>query len=202
MFWDFDGVIIDSVDVKTRAYVKLFEIYGADIAERVREHHEAHGGMSRFDKMPLYLQWAGEKCNQSLVNQFCNRFASMVFSEVIASPWVPGVESYIRANAHRQTFILVSATPQDELEKIVYNLNLTDCFAEIIGAPIPKEEALRRTLEMRKRNPHESLMIGDAQEDYSAAKANNVPFLLRLHGKNSAFFPDYSGPSVKDFIPL
>jgi len=26
----------------------------------VRAHHEAHGGMSRFDKIPRYLEWARE----------------------------------------------------------------------------------------------------------------------------------------------
>ena len=42
-FWDFDGVIKDSVDVKTQAYFQLFEPFGLDVAERVRQHHEAMG---------------------------------------------------------------------------------------------------------------------------------------------------------------
>ena len=36
IFWDFDGVIKESVGVKTEAYVKLFAPFGAPIAARVR----------------------------------------------------------------------------------------------------------------------------------------------------------------------
>ena len=63
LFWDFDGVIKDSVEVKTQAFFQLFEPFGELVAEKVRKHHEAHGGMSRFDKFPIYLQWAGLEPN-------------------------------------------------------------------------------------------------------------------------------------------
>jgi len=202
IFWDFDGVIKDSVNVKTNAFFKLFQPFGYNIAVRVREHHETHGGMSRFDKLPLYLQWAGEGCNQSLVNQFCDQFACLVLDEVINSPWVPGVEAYLRANPNRQTFILVSATPQEELELILNKLKLNDCFVKIIGAPTRKKDAIRMTLEKLKLDAQNCLMIGDAQEDYTAAQVNNVPFLLRQHGTNSKVFENYTGPSVKDFTVL
>ncbi len=68
IFWDFDGVIKDSVEVKTQAYFQLFEPFGSVVAEKVREHHEANGGISRFDKLPIYLQWAGLEPNQSTVS--------------------------------------------------------------------------------------------------------------------------------------
>ena len=53
-FWDFDGVIKESVEVKTQAYFSLFEPFGFDVANKVRMHHIANGGMSRFDKLPSY----------------------------------------------------------------------------------------------------------------------------------------------------
>ena len=56
IFWDFDGVIKESVSVKTDAYVELFSLYGSDICKQVRKHHLANGGMSRYDKIPLYLK--------------------------------------------------------------------------------------------------------------------------------------------------
>ena len=202
IFWDFDGVIKDSVNVKTQAFITLFQPFGDRIANRVREHHETHGGMSRFDKMPLYLQWAGKECNQSLVSQYCDQFACLVVDAVINSPWVPGAEAYLRANPNRQRFIVVSATPQEELELILYKLKLIDCFAEIIGAPTCKKDAIRMTLKKFKLDPQNCLLIGDAKEDYTAAQVNNVPFLLRMHGTNSKVFEDYSGPSVKDFTAL
>src|SRR5439155_14313539 len=48
--FDFDGVILDNADVKTEAFVELYAGHGSDIAAKVREHHLANLGISRFKK--------------------------------------------------------------------------------------------------------------------------------------------------------
>lgn len=202
IFWDFDGVIKDSVAVKTKAFVQLFEPYGQEVAEKVRFHHEANGGMSRFDKLPLYLRWAGEEPSESRVNKFCDRFSQLALQGVIDSPWAPGAEEYLRNNPHHQAFVLVSATPQDELEQILLALDLVKCFTEVFGAPTSKKEAIRMTLDACGISPQDCLMIGDAQADLEAAQVNGVPFLLRRHETNSGVFVRYTGPSIKDFTEL
>ena len=50
IFWDFDGVIADSVNVKTDAFYELYLPYGKNIAEKVKEYHLANGGFS-FQKI-------------------------------------------------------------------------------------------------------------------------------------------------------
>jgi phosphoglycolate phosphatase-like HAD superfamily hydrolase len=199
IFWDFDGVIKDSVEVKTQAYFQLFEPFGTVVAEKVRKHHEAHGGMSRFEKLPIYLQWAGLEPNQSTVSDYCEQFSQRVLKGVIDAPWVPGVESYLRNKSNKQTFLLVSATPQDELEHILRALDLRTCFAEVYGAPIRKQDAIGKALHERGIEARHCLMIGDAQADLDASEANQVPFLLRKHGSNTNVFVSYTGTSVKDF---
>ena len=39
VFWDFDGVIKDSVDVKTQAFMELFDIHGSNVVQKVVTHH-------------------------------------------------------------------------------------------------------------------------------------------------------------------
>lgn len=202
IFWDFDGVIKESIEVKTQAFINLFQPFGFAIAERIRAHHEANGGMSRFDKLPLYLQWTGEESDQSRVSEFCDQFGRLVLQGVIESPWVPGAETFLRSNPHRQTFVLVSATPQDELERVLDALGLTACFTEVFGAPTRKKDAIRMTLAASVLNPWDCLMIGDARADLEAAEANHVPFLLRRHETNSKVFAGYTGPSFQDFNTL
>jgi phosphoglycolate phosphatase-like HAD superfamily hydrolase len=184
--WDFDGVIKDSVDVKTRAFVRLFERYGPEVTARVREHHEAHGGMSRYDKMPLYLGWAGEAATAEKVDEFCRRFADATLQAVIESPWVPGEREYLAANCAVQWFALVTATPQSDIVEIAAALDLDRCFREIHGAPTRKAEAVRGVLERTGCAPAEALVIGDSDADYEAAAANRVPFLLRRTPLNQA----------------
>lgn len=199
IFWDFDGVIKESVDVKAEAFAKLFRPFGSQIAERVRAHHHANGGMSRFDKLPLYIQWSGEEPTAEKINLVERQFGELVMQDVIGSPWVEGVEEFLRSNAYKQTFILVSATPKPEIDKILDALSLTNCFAAAFGSPTHKKTAIGITLAKHMLDPSDCLMIGDARADLDAAQANKVPFVLRQHNTNTEVFVDYVGHWIKDF---
>jgi len=199
LFWDFDGVIKDSVDVKTKAFIKLFEEYGEGISTKVKEHHLANGGMSRFEKFPLYASWVGKELSNEQLQEYSVRFSKIAFQGVLNSEWVPGVERYLRDNRHNQTFVLVSATPHDELNAILESLNLKNCFELVYGSPITKREAIKNSLVSLSVPASECLLIGDARADMDAAYANNVNFLLRRHSSNAAVFEDYFGPSITGF---
>lgn len=202
VFWDFDGVIKESVDVKTKAFVHLFDSYSSQVKEKIRKHHLDNGGMSRFDKLPLYLKWVGEEPAKDKIEEYCNRFSRLVLDGVISSQWVAGVENYLRSNCTRQRFVLVSATPQDEIELILQKLGLEQCFTNVFGSPTRKKDAINKILKSSRIAAHDSLMIGDAHTDLDAAQANNVPFLLRLHDNNDAIFSDYKNATIRDFAKL
>ena len=179
VFWDFDGVIKDSVNVKTTAYVELFRPYGKDIYDRVKQHHESHGGVSRFDKIPMYLAWAGEPVTAEKVAEFCECFSQLVVRAVIDSPWVPGVYEYLLAHCKQQYFVLVTATPQQEIEYILAALKIAHCFGKCYGAPTGKTIAINDALQQLKISPSDAVMIGDSDADYKAALDNRVTFVLR-----------------------
>ena len=48
IFWDFDGVIKDSVNVKTWAFMNLFDKCNNEIKERIRLHHESATGRDGY----------------------------------------------------------------------------------------------------------------------------------------------------------
>ncbi len=194
VFWDFDGVIKDSLDIKSAAYESIFMVYGNVIASRVRTHHEANGGISRFDKIPLYLEWAGESVTQSLVEEFCKKFSQAVVQSVINSPWVPGVQEYLLEYCMDQYFFLITATPQDEIEQILASLALINCFREIFGAPTPKKQAIKSVLDKFNCSPDKALVIGDSETDRLAAQGNSVPFLLRRTAINLRLQQAFCGP--------
>lgn len=179
LFWDFDGVIKDSVAVKTSAFEYVFSPYGSLITAKVRQHHEANGGVSRFEKIPLYLKWAGEPASPEQVHALCEQFSRTVVKEVIDSSWVPGVREYLLKYYKDQYFVLVTATPRDEIAKILTTIGISHCFYKIFGAPYQKELALKEVIDLLKCSPENLLMIGDSKSDLLAAQANAVPFLLR-----------------------
>lgn len=198
VFWDFDGVIKDSVQVKTLAYESLFLPYGREVATRVRQHHEANGGMSRFDKIPLYLKWAGETASDVQVEEFFSRFSKLVRQAVIDSPWVLGVREFLLKHYPSQYFVLVTATPQDEIQDILTALNIAHCFREVHGAPKEKTCVIGDVLRRLKCDPVQALMVGDADTDLIAAKSNSILFLLRRTPLNLAIQATYTGPMFDD----
>jgi phosphoglycolate phosphatase-like HAD superfamily hydrolase len=203
VFWDFDGVIKESVAVKTDAFGLLFSQFGSEVVDRVKDHHLANGGISRFEKIPVYLAWAGQPVTEANVEDYCQRFSQAVLQCVVAAPWVPGVEHYLRTNPNRQEFVLVTATPQREIEDILQAIDLRGCFFAVYGAPTRKVDAICQTLSSKRDLfTSECLMIGDSTADLEAATQNNVPFLLRRHIDNQRVFHDYVGASIKDFSGL
>lgn len=202
VFWDFDGVIKESVDVKTKAFVALFEKYGSEMAHKVKQHHEANGGMSRFVKFPIYLQWANEAVTPERINELHEQFSALSFDGVVNAPWVTGAEEYLRNNIHRQLFVVISATPQGELESILHKLNLDPIFSAVYGTPATKKEAISEMLQQQQLLAEDAIMIGDAIADYEAALANKVPFLLRKHTSNLNSFPNYTGYAVDNISEL
>jgi HAD superfamily hydrolase (TIGR01549 family) len=179
IFWDFDGVIKDSLDVKSDAFEKLFLPHGKEIGKRVRLHHEKNGGVSRFEKIPLYLSWVGKEPLATTVQLYCTQFSNMVMQAVIDSPWVPGAKELLEKHYKIIKFILLTATPQDEIEEILSALNIAHFFCEVYGAPTKKLDAIKKALRYYNIKPDKTIMIGDSNSDYEASTASKIPFLLR-----------------------
>lgn len=198
VFWDFDGVIKDSVEVKASAFEALFLPFGGETAQRVRRHHEANSGMSRYEKVPIYLEWAGERTDAINVEEYCERFSQRVLQAVIDAPWVPGVREYLLANHGRQRFVLVTATPEGEIRKILDAIDIDKCFCEVHGAPTSKVAAMAWALERLNCDPATALMVGDAEADMVAARENSISFLLRRTPLNTTLQARYSGPMFED----
>jgi phosphoglycolate phosphatase-like HAD superfamily hydrolase len=202
LFWDFDGVIKESISAKADAFERLFACFGSTVANRVRQHHEAHGGLSRYEKIPLYLRWAGEPVTEAKVDEFCRRFSEHALQAVIDSPWVPGVREYIDTQWQRQRFVLLTATPCEEMMQVLRAVSLLEHFREVHGAPTAKAAAIADVLERWGCAPADALVIGDSDTDLDAAEANCVPFLLRRTAYNSGLQRRFCGPTFDNLTTI
>ncbi len=202
IFWDFDGVIKESVSVKTDAYVKLFKPHGSDVCKQVKNHHLANGGMSRFDKIPLYLKWVGLEQNDAEVQNYCDKFSRIVKDKVIASEWVPGVQDFLQSNKEKYIFIMVSATPQNEIEEICKKLNLDWVFLKIYGSPASKSKSIKISMFHYEVDASSCVMIGDAQADIDAAQDNDIDFIFRRHSENLKLNINTNIQTIENFNEL
>ena len=92
IFWDFDGVIKESVGLKGKAFQDLIENIDKKTKKKILNHHMLNGGVSRYEKIPLYLAWSGINTDSSTVEFYIQRYSKLVCSAVINSKWVNGVE--------------------------------------------------------------------------------------------------------------
>ncbi len=184
IFWDFDGVIKESVKVKSDAFEKLFSPFGSRLAKKVREHHEKNGGVSRYEKFPIYLNWVGEHITKEKLDYYEKSFSSLVKKKVIDSPWVEGAKEYLQQYYTKQLFFLVTATPQLEIEEILKQLDISHFFKTVIGSPTKKKDALKKLIIKYQIDIKDAIMLGDSFSDFDAAKFNNIEFVLRKTDMN------------------
>ena len=116
IIFDFDGVIAESVNVKTEAFSKMYAKYGSDITEKVVEHHLSHGGISRFEKFKFYhKEYFGIELTNQQHQKLANQFSELVVQKVIAAPYVPGALEFIQNNYKYYDLFISSGTPEDEI---------------------------------------------------------------------------------------
>lgn len=179
--FDFDGVILESAEVKTDAFVELYAAHGPSVVDQVRAHHLANLGISRFKK----FAWIAEHVLRAPLSDAESaalgvRFSDLALAKVLAAPFVPGAEAALAAAATRGLPMFVaSGTPVDELRMIVERRGLAGWFREVHGAPREKPEVLRDVMARHALAPEAVLFIGDGMSDYKAARAAGTLFLAR-----------------------
>lgn len=176
--FDFDGVLVESVDVKTRAFAALYAPYGAAVVEQVVAWHLAHGGVSRFEKFRhFHRAFLGRTLAPAEEAGLGGRFSALVEEAVIAAAWVSGARDFLEGWHARLPLFVASGTPEEELLRIVARRGMARYFAGVAGAPRKKGAILRDFLGRSGAAPERVLMVGDAMTDFDGAAEAGVPFL-------------------------
>tara|TARA_B110000003_G_scaffold262752_1_gene285733 strand:- start:12595 stop:13239 length:645 start_codon:yes stop_codon:yes gene_type:complete len=180
IIFDYDGVIAESVNVKTEAFAELYKPYGKEIVQKVIEHHEANGGVSRFDKFKIYHKnYLRENIDQLEIDVLANKFSNLVLQKVIDSPYVTGVYDFISSNYQNYDFHISTGTPSGEIETILKKKSLRKFFNEVYGSPEKKDLHVKKILKTHGYKKSEVVFIGDALSDRDAARNNDIYFVGR-----------------------
>jgi phosphoglycolate phosphatase-like HAD superfamily hydrolase len=203
IFFDFDGVIAESVTAKTEAFKEMYAKYGNEVVKKVEEYHLNHGGVSRFEKFVYWEKiFFGRTLSTEQVEQMASTFSRLVLKKVINAPEVPGANAFIQKYSKTLRFWIITGTPTNEIELIAYNRNLTEFFIGVHGSPKNKKYWTEFLIKKYKLNRNETLFLGDATTDRDAALFSKLHFALRENEENKALFIDYTGVSFKDFFEL
>ena len=176
--YDFDGVIKQSVEAKTNAFVRLFEEYGHEVTDYVKEYHELNGGVSRYEKFKHYYSHLFNlELSQDKKLQLGKKFSELVVNEVINSEYVDGVLETIATTSNIGLNIICTGTPQEEIEYILNKLELTHYFSHIFGSPKTKIEIISDVLSKLSLTSDSLVYFGDSITDKIAADHHSVDFI-------------------------
>lgn len=206
VIFDFDGVIIESIDIKTNAFAKLFEPEGSEIVKKVVDYHLKNLGVSRYEKFRhIYKEILRRSLDGDEFKMLCNKFTNLVIDSVVKAPYVKGAREFLENFVTKYKYFVVSATPQQELEEIIQRRSMSHFFKATYGSPTKKSNAVKDILLKEEIKSSNAIFIGDAINDYMAAKDNNVKFIARItkmNSDNEAIFVHVRCDKIKDLTNL
>jgi len=179
IIFDFDGVIAESVNVKTQAFRILFKDYPQHLKDIIH-FHVKNGGMSRFDKFRhIYKNIIKRPLSEDKFNKLCQQFSNLVVEKVVIAPFVEGAQQLLDKCLGRYKLFVISATPEKEIKNIIKRRNLGRYFVDIFGSPAKKCDLIRNILRNNNYSLEEVVFVGDSVNDFQAAKDAGIFFIAR-----------------------
>lgn len=178
IIFDLDGVILDSVHLKTDAFEELFKDYSEEIVQQILLHHQENGGISRYDKIRYYFkEIIKEEINDVTYQKYILEFHNLVLEKVKNSNFIKGSIEFLNNNMEDFNYFLVSATPKKELDEILTFKSLDSYFIKTYGSPTTKRDNLKYLLSENNLSHSEVIYIGDSINDFAACIENKILFI-------------------------
>lgn len=197
--FDFDGTLCDSLQVKTEAFHLLYlDEQGPEFADRVRAYHLANAGVPRYDKIRyIETEMIGSEPSEERVGEMAARFGKIVEEQVIAAPLFDGVLDFLETLD--LPVALASATPTEELRRIIDAKGIDRFFVAIDGSPRSKGDIVTEYVTRLASDPVRVLMVGDQPPDLAAATQAGTDFIAIVDpGEPHAWATPF--PVVSDFL--
>jgi HAD superfamily hydrolase (TIGR01549 family) len=196
---DFDGVIIESVGIKDRAFAELYRDYPRHFSQ-IMEYHHSHNATIRFTKFQYIAEnILKEFYNSQKEKELSKKFSNLVFDKLVLCPYVKGAVDFLEFFSKQVPLYLISISPEEELLQVLNARILRDYFKKVYANPPSKSEAFRKILTNEQIDASESVYIGDTPEDYQAATTTGIPFIGR---KSKKAFPGRGFPVFEDMLEV
>lgn len=179
VFWDFDGVILNSNSVRDLGFERVLSEYPRNQVEELLAFHRENGGLSRYVKFRHFFEAIrGEEVGDDDIRLFANRFSeimkkllndkSLLFDETL------DIAKEVKGKVNQ---FITSGSDQNELRFLAKQLEISSLFDGIYGSPVPKTSHIANLIENNQYNAKKCLIVGDSINDYQAAVDNEIGFV-------------------------
>ena len=183
MIFDFDGVLVESNEIRFNGFRKLFKDYPQDQVEILVGYAKANGGVSRYKKIEYFFnEIRQEPVSNESVNRWAAQFSKLVEQDIVEAKPVEGSLGFLEEYSNQFDFAIVSGSDQAELRRVCQKRGIDYYFKRILGSPTEKKENIAALLSELNWSHDRSVYVGDSNNDLDSAKANNIDFVGRCSG--------------------
>jgi phosphoglycolate phosphatase-like HAD superfamily hydrolase len=197
IFWDFDGVLMDSNKVRDIGFERVLSNYPKHQVDKLMDFHQANGGLSRYVKFRYFFEEVlKQEVTEEKIQELANSF-SVIMKSLLVNPKLLIKDSinFIKSNFENYSMHIVSGSDQTELRFLCAELELTPYFHSIHGSPTAKKVLVQNVLHEFNYDVKDCILIGDSINDYEAAIDNGIDFA----GYNNVQLLDFSKFYIAQF---
>ncbi len=197
VIFDFDGVILNSHNIKTDAFYKIFKTFGKDIAIKTSKYHLDNIGISRFKKFDFIIKniLKDKKISRNFLNQKFNLYCNKKIEKLNVSK---SLVNFFEKNSNNYELYVSTATPQKTIIDILKKKKISKYFKKIYGSPDNKIQHINKI----KKNNFTRVFIGDTLEDYISSVKTHTKFIFKEHNENKNQLKNIKVYRVKNFRNL
>lgn len=176
--FDFDGVILDSNNIKTDAFKQAVLSYGEKEADELVAYHVSHGGISRFVKFDYFFNTIlGRAPKEGEIETALDNFAKAVTKGLLNCRQTPDFDQLMTGPLKDKPCTVISGSMQDELRDIMDKRGIFNYFDHVYGSPDSKDVIFKRECDNGGiKSP--AVYIGDSLYDYEMADKYGLDFIF------------------------
>ncbi len=201
LVFDFDGVIVETNEIRFEGFRKLFTEYPSAKVQELVSYARANGGISRYAKIRYFFEKVlGTDISEVSVNKLALQYSEIVKGQVVSAEAVSGSLEFFETNYGKYNFAIISGSDEKELREVCKKRKIDQFFLEILGSPTNKANNFEKLFKSTGWEKNETLFIGDSVNDYEAARVFGVYFVGRKSGLES--WRAFKVPVINDIMEL
>ena len=183
IFWDFDGVILDSNSIRDAGFRDVLMGFPQEQIDELLAFHQENGGLSRYVKFRYFFEEIRkERVSKKQIFSLSENFSKIMLNNLINKDLlIKESLDFIKSNYRNFNMHIVSGSDEKELRKICKGLEIQKYFNTINGSPTDKNTLVANILSSFSHEKDKSLLVGDSKNDLEAARVNGVFFMLNYY---------------------
>lgn len=205
MVFDFDGVIMDSIPVKTNAFGHILREFPKEQVTLLLEYHKENGGVPRRKKLEYFFQEIAKTPTElEKIAEYEDEFGKYVL-KTLSNPeyLIQECVDFIEANCKKTPIYVASAAFQTEVDFLSKIHGFYNCFKGVYGHPSKKPAVIRQILTELNIDKSELVFIGDSMSDVKAGTETGVNFWaynnLKLKEQSINYIPSFQNWALEAF---